>query len=88
MDRLAERTATSRLQRDPQDLCVCGHPRRQHVCCSELYPALCVHVDPHPIAASSVDVVEHHTCWCLEFRLAGSEDALAGAAGDLKAAPS
>lgn len=42
-------------------LCLCGHPRRDHVKCSDSFPAICVHPEPNP------DEGWYGVCPCMQF---------------------
>jgi hypothetical protein len=42
----------------------CGHPRHVHEYCNDMYPALCMHVDP--IDATTEPNLDK-VCWCLNF---------------------
>lgn len=47
------------------ELCICGHPRRVHERLSDLYPAICSHVDPRSIDREPEPY--EGVCLCLDF---------------------
>jgi hypothetical protein len=47
-------------------LCLCGHPRRDHTKCSDSFPAICVHPEP------TLEDGWYGVCPCLDFYLAES----------------